>query len=434
MHDRLTDSCLPREKRGSRGRAGFPLEPATPAGVRFVELAIEHGELAVEHAARHDRDGTFPVETFDAMRTSGFLKATVPEAHGGLGLNSIHDLTVGLCELARADGSTSLAVNMHLVFGLAVRWLQGAPAWNGAPHRDQLDFALDHLGRGCVVIGNATEVGTDIAHPLTEARKASGGWILSGRKAFGTLSPVADWFVVSCRVRRSDGTYTFAYALLPRGVRGQEIQDNWDGLGMRASGSHDIVYDECFVPGEHLFELDLDWGAENTITRALGIIGNIGLLGTFLGIAEAARDLAIENLKNRNKPPAPHSYSDPDSLHRLVADIDVALASMRAILDRTARLADRLLYPEPPDGPPDDDLILDLSAQFQCAKLLVNGQAVAVVDHALTLTGGAGYMSSHPLARFYRDVRAGPFMQPYSPKEAYGYIARSSMGSDGGAP
>jgi alkylation response protein AidB-like acyl-CoA dehydrogenase len=404
------------------------LEAATPAGRTFVKLAAEHARMASEHAAQHDRDGTFPIEVFDAMRTSGFIAATVPERFGGLGVDSVHDLTVGLCEIGRADGSTAIAANMHLVFPLVAQWLQNILTWRHLPQEaKRIDGVLAYLAGGAIVMGNVTEPGTDLTHPLAEATETDGGWRLTGHKIFGTLAPVADWFVVSCRLPRPNSTFASAYALVPRGAAGQEIQENWDALGMRASGSSDVLYRRCFVPDDRMFTLNEDWGADSEISQVTATVGNIGLLGAFLGIAEAARDHAVAALTKRVGNSAPslpdvHSYSN----HHIVAEMEIALTSMRSVVVRTTQLVDRLICNAAPEIFTPAGL-RTMVQQFQCAKLLVNRGAIDVVDSALTLTGGASYGARHPLARLYRDVRAGPFMQPYSPKEAYDRIGRLAL-------
>ena len=404
------------------------LQPRTSAGKRFVELAEAHAVEAAPRAVEHDRDGTFPFEVFDAMKQSGFMTATVPEQFGGLGLTSTHDLTAGLCRLAQGDGSIAIAANMHLVFPLIMCWLRRLSSESGATDlAEQLDGFLAVLGSGTVAMGNNTEPGTDLAHPMLEATKVDGGYVLNGRKIFGTLSPIADLLTVTCRVARDDGTYAAGTAFVFRSSEGLDIRDNWDALGMRASGSNDVVYTNCFVPEALVFTQDEDWGSEGALREVIITVGNIGLLGSFCGIAEAAREQVVAAAKTRTRLPSGRPISERHGVQHLVAEIDVDLATMRALLARTASLIDRVIS----DGPTADatmDVLRDVNHQFQCTKLVVNRKAIDVVDRALTLSGGLGYMTSSPLSRLYRDVRAGPFMQPYSPNEAHEFIGRVSLG------
>jgi alkylation response protein AidB-like acyl-CoA dehydrogenase len=105
--------------------------------------------------------------------------------------------------------------------------------------------------------------------------------------------------------------------------------------------------------------------------------------------------------------------------------MDVDLAAARAVLERCAAMFDRVVL----EGPiPTLEEMHEIHHELQCAKLVVNRKAIDVVDRALTVSGGAGYMSANPLSRQYRDVRAGPFMQPYSPNEAYEYIGKVALG------
>ena len=124
------------------------IQPRTTPGSRFCELAAMHAKEAADAADRHDREGTFPVEVFESMKASGFLGATVPEEFGGLGMSSPHDLGAGLARLGRGDGSTAIAANMHLAFGIiAGRTLRGARDAGDEETAASMGAYLSILGR-----------------------------------------------------------------------------------------------------------------------------------------------------------------------------------------------------------------------------------------------------------------------------------------------
>ncbi len=401
------------------------IEPVTEAGRRFCELAETHALVAAERAAEHDRDGTFQHALFQEMKDSGFMTVTVPQEHGGLGLNSTHDLAAGLARLGYGDGSVAISANMHLVFPLMMRWVQRFGLETGQNDlAEGIGTLLQILGQGVIAMGNNTEAGTDLGHPLLEATKVEDGWKLNGRKIFGTLSEIADLFLVSARFKREDGSWGAANAFVFRGTEGQTIQNNWDALGMRSSGSHDILYEDLFVP-DNLFFGGEGWGEPSVLGLAILVGATLPLLAPFIGIAESTRDQVVAMARRRTKAPSNRPIAERSGIQHLVAEMDVALATSRAILERTTLAFDRIVL----EGPiPTVETLQELNHQLQCAKLVVNRKAIEVVDHALTVSGGAGYMSGSPLARQFRDVRAGPFMQPFSPNEAYGYIGKVALG------
>ena len=403
------------------------IQPRTEAGRRFCELAGVHAQEAAVHAERHDREGTFPTEAFDSMKESGFVKATVPEEFGGHGVASAQDVAAGVSRLGHGDGSTAIAMNMHLVFGLvAGRTLRAARAAGDATTAEQMSGYLAILGSGAIGAANATEPGTDLRYPLVEAEKVDGGWSITGRKIFSTLSPVADLFFVPFRAADSNGGYESRFAIVPRGSAGQNIHDNWNALGMRASGSHDIVYDGCFVPDAFVTEGGA-WGADTEQSLIIATVGNIGLLGAFLGIAEAARDTVVDQLRSRTKAPSGRLLAERRGIQHNVAVMETDLETCRATIERTARHLDEVILERPAADTTLDDLH-EVNARFQAAKLVANRKAIEVVDTALTLSGGAGYLNGSVLSRLYRDVRAGPFMQPFSPNEVHEYIGRTALG------
>jgi alkylation response protein AidB-like acyl-CoA dehydrogenase len=406
---------------------GFELQPRTDAGRKFCELAEQHASEIAPRAAEHDRNGTFPFEAIDEMKASGFLTGPVPTEFGGLGMSSLHDLMVGISRVARADGSLGIAINMHFsVAAVMHRLLRGARERDD-PAAEGLEQMLSLLGNGVIAMANATEPGTDVAHPMTEVTRVEGGWRVDGHKIFGTLSPVADVMTVTCRRREDDGSYVSGTAIVFRGTPGQAILDNWDALGMRASGSNDIVYDNCVIPEEFFFTNGSPWGELDESRLLIGTAANLGLLGAFVGIAEAARNYVADFLRKRTKQPTGRPLAERHGVQHGMAELEILLQRCRAHLSSIAAHTDRVVVDTPVSSVSIDDLH-QLMAVFQATKLDVQRTAIDVVDKALQLSGGAGYLANNPLGRWYRDVRAGPFMQPLSVNEAHEYIGRVALG------
>jgi alkylation response protein AidB-like acyl-CoA dehydrogenase len=117
------------------------------------------------------------------------------------------------------------------------------------------------------------------------------------------------------------------------------------------------------------------------------------------------------------------------AIQHSVAEIEIDVAASRAMVDRTGSAMDAFFKAHPQGSLPMDELH-ELMKDFQCTKWFVTRKAIDIVDRALTLSGGAGYLTRHQLSRLYRDVRAGPFMQPFSPNEAFEYIGKVTLGID----
>src|SRR5688500_6417292 len=160
---------------------------------------------------------------------------------------------------------------------------------------------------------------------------------------------------------------------------------------MRGSGSHEVVFTNCFIPDAALLDLGV-WGewSEPYLTGNMTIA--MGLAGVFLGIAETARDLITEAVKTRRKGPNGRTLAERPAIQHLIAEIEIDLAASRAMLGRTAMVADAFFSQHPVEGVPLDKLHA-LMKDFQCAKWFVNRKAIDIVDRALTASGGAGYLS-----------------------------------------
>ena len=403
------------------------LQPRTDAGRTFVDLAERHAEEARDGLEERDRDGTFPTHLVESMKASGFTKAMVPTAFGGGGLSSVHDVAVGLNRLARVDPSLAIAMNMHLTtsFVTARMWRAATEAGDDE-RRGAMEVFLGIIGSGMIVMANVTEPGSHVTTPLTEVTRVEGGWRIDGRKIFSTLSPVADVFTVGVRERREDGPDQNRFAIVFRGTPGQTINDDWDALGMRASGSGSIVYDGCVVSDDLLLP-GSDYGEESEMSLVVGSAGNLGLVASMLGIAESAAVHVIAMATSRKKGPEGRLVAERRGVQHAVAELRASLATSRGVIERVSTALDEVVMQRPVAEVSLADLH-DVNAEFQTAKLVSNRCAIDAVDKALQISGGQGYLSSSPLSRAYRDVRAGPFMQIWSPNEAYEYIGKVTLG------
>lgn len=408
----------------------FDIQPITEAGKRFVGIAEKHVADFASRAEQHDRDGTFPFENVEALRRSGVLAACVPEELGGLGVDSVHDYVAGINRLGRGDGSTAIGVNMHIArpWWLTRAW-RATVAAGQARRAETLERFLRRVGNGEVVIAALlSEPGTDLSRPLLEATALANGYVLNGRKIFGTMSPAANIVDVSCRVPDGHGGYLRGIVTIPRDTPGLDVRNNWDALGMRASGSHDVVFTDCFVPADAFLLPPGPWGVLNAPFLSRNAVITMGLVGVFLGIAEAGRDLIVEMLTTRQR--GGRAAAERHGIQHAIAEIEIDLAASRAMLDRTALNADRYFATYAEDSEPLAEAH-QLMKDFQCTKWFVTRRAVDIIDRAMTASGGAGYLRKNPLSRLYRDVRAGSFMQPFSPNEAFEYVGKVTLGLEG---
>ncbi|PKB59275.1 MAG: hypothetical protein BZY83_02775 [SAR202 cluster bacterium Casp-Chloro-G2] len=397
----------------------------------MVELAEKHAADFATRAAEHDRDGTFATENITAMKQSGFAAAAVPKEFGGMGVTSIHDCIVAINRLGRAEGATPLAFTMHLFRTLStVRALRNAIASGNRMRQQRSEDMLKKIGAGGLFITVAnSERGANIRTSKTLATKVDGGWLFNGVKTFATGSPSADLLAVRARYRNEAGEERMGAAIVPVDRPGVQIMDNWDGLGMRGSGSHDVVFTDYPVKDDEFDDIG-EYGKFNAPFLAVASGSSLGLSSIFLGIAETAHDIAVTAMKNREE-----AASYPMN-QATAAESETGLAAMRGILGRAALSYDDFFNTaagvhDPNPLPVLSDMeAYELIKNAAMAKKFVMDTACVVVDQALTLYGGGGFVANSTLARLYRDVRAGPFMQPWARNQAIELIGKVSLGVD----
>ncbi|HEX7097206.1 MAG TPA: acyl-CoA dehydrogenase family protein [Acidimicrobiales bacterium] len=378
----------------------------TPADAdRFVPLAREIGRRSAATADRHDRDGTFVVEAYDAMRDLGYLALAVPVELGGAGA-SLLQVCYAQAELARYDGSTALAVTMHLYNSFVLR----ARARAGAP---DAEAALRRIAEGSLIV--TTSGGSDWLWPTTVATETDGGYRISGRKTFNSQAPVGDVMTTSAVIGEPGRGAEVIHFSLPMRGDGIRIVETWDTLGMRGTASHDVVIDDVFVPAERVVDRR-PWGALGKgMHAALAYFAPIGA-AVYWGIAAGARDDVVQELmrSTRGTERATSSPLVARQVGLMDARLRVAWWSLRGALDD---LGDPL-------QPGPETLTTLAIAKRECVTA-----AREVVDVAMELAGGRSYYRSSPLERRFRDVRAGTF-HPLPPEATLVYAGKLALGGD----
>lgn len=401
----------------------FALSPRTPAGKRFVDAATALIPRLRARAADADLAGQMHGAQFRDLVDAGIASAFVPEALGGFGLASMHDWATGITVLARGDASAAIAINMHLGVSRGL-----AAAWSAAQSRgtatDAAAAPLRAIANGDMLIcATATERGTDNLHPLTEATTDDSSpdhLIINGLKLFVTMSPIATHLGMNLRMRDAEGDH-LATTLLPIGTRGIIPQNDWDALGMRGSGSQSVRFDSVRVPRNSVRKLG-PWGRWSTGVLINRAMGNLCLVAAFLGIGEHAYEIVLETLGKQTRKGQP--ARELPGVQHLVAEMEIELAVARSVMARATAGADQFLTLPSPTLEQAHELMKD----YQATKWIVNGAAIRLVNQAMDIVGGSSFMSGNVLSRLYRDVRAGPFMQPGSRPEARGYIGQVALG------
>lgn len=362
--------------------------PRYPHTNRQAEIMAMAGEIALvahEHADAHDVNASFPAEAFEAMQTTPLHGLTVPAAFGGMGANPLETM-LAIETLAQGDGSMALIATMH--------W--GHTAGVGINNDWPTDLKQMFLSE---VVHNGALFNTAASEPAmgspsrggayaTTAVKEVDGWHITGRKSWSTGSPGLRWAAVGCSVEDEPGTPVRANFLVPMDTPGVVIEENWDNLAMRASGSHDVIFDDVVVPLDHRLPAagKPEGSPWSYLTSAL-----------YLGIGIAARNWAIEYAINR-KPTAlgGRSIAELEGVQAKVTQMELKLLAARSALYGTVE--EWINYP---------DQRAMLGPQLAAAKIIATNNAIEVTDLAMRIVGSVGMQRSNPLERYFRDARAG---------------------------
>lgn len=378
-------------------RATTPTAAAARAPLAGIDLDAL-GTVFAATAAAHDRRATFAFENFAALHAHGLIGAVVPKAAGGFGA-TLADARRIVAAVAHGEPSTALVLTMsylvHRSIGRAdSRW--SAPlrdaVWQGAVRRGSL---VNNL-RVEPELGSPARGGL----PATVARRVATGWRLSGHKLYSTGVVGLSWLAVWARTDEAEPrTGVFLVPREPgRETPGLTIVESWDHLGLRASGSHEVLFDELAIPLEHAVDIrpPSEWAAGPDADAHAWMV--VLLSALYDAVARAARDWLLGFLVERRPGSLGAPLASLPRVQQTVGEIEALLWANDALLGDLARRTDAGTPPAP--------------AESGLVKFNVTGNAVRAVELALQLTGNHGLSRKNPLERHWRDVQCSRIHTP----------------------
>jgi alkylation response protein AidB-like acyl-CoA dehydrogenase len=366
-----------------------------------------------DRAATYDRENRFFDEDFEELRASGYLDMAIPKSFGGpeLRLAEVLELQRRLAYVAPA---TALGVNMHFYWTGTAADLHRA----GDP---SCDWILERAASGDVFAAGHGETGNDVPLFLSsaQARRGDGGWVISGHKIFGSLSPVWTFLGVHAMDTSDPSDPKVVHAFVPRDAAGLRIEETWDVLGMRATQSQDTILENVFVPDEYV-PLVCPAGLKGAGLFHLGIFAwaLLGFATVYASIARRAYDLAVEGLPRRTSVALTRSMAHHPEAQHMVAEMRMTLEAIDPFVERVAR-----------DWTDGVDHGMNWPVKIVSAKHFAVTQAFRVVDTALDLSGGAGIFTRNRLERLFRDCRLGR-LHPANEMLVHEIVGKFSLGID----
>ena len=365
--------------------------PKTEKQSNLLKIAQEISSAISDTSALHDREGTFPHEHFRLMKEKGYISASIPSEYGGEG-HGLTDIALAQYEIAKGDGSTALAMGMHHV---SIGTESDSKLW---PQHIREYVFRESIKKGAMINSLASE--PDLGSPRGGGRPATtlirgklkNEWVLNGRKTWSTLSPALTFAITFAAVEDDSGDT--ARIIVRMDDPGVTIDETWDSMSMRSTGSHDVVFDNVKI-------MESDFiSRSNPNSRFLGKKDSdvwFPLLNSAvsLGVATAARDYAVDYAKNRKPTGAVNPISHIPNVREKVATMEMKLVQARRALFHTAEDWEEFSEEEE-----------DFSDLISMTKLHSVQTAIDVTDIAMRIVGAVALEKNRPIERYFRDVRS----------------------------
>ena len=363
----------------------------------WVALAHELGPRFAERAAAHDVSDTFVTTNYAELRARRVFSAGVPAELGGGGASHA-ELCAMLRTFAHHCSSTALALSMHT-------HLVAAPAWRWRHEGAPVEPFLRRVAAEELVL--VSTGGSDFLAGSGTARKVEGGYRVTARKIFGSGSPAGSLLMTMAIYDDPKEGPTVLHFPVPLDAPGVKILANWRTLGMRATGSNDVVLEDVFIPDAAVGARRKP-GVWGPVFHVISTIAFPLVFSVYVGVAESARDLALREAAKKAKDP---------SVQALVGEMENELA--------TARMALRHMI----DAAATTSIGAETTNEVLMGRTLAGRAAIRTVEKAMEVVGGASFFRALGLERLFRDIQGARF-HPLHEKPQQLYTGRLALGLD----
>jgi alkylation response protein AidB-like acyl-CoA dehydrogenase len=352
----------------------------TPEQIALRKAVREfaEGEIA-PHVMEWDEAQTFPLEVVRKLGQLGYMGAVFPEEFGGAGLGYI-EYSIIIEELSRVDGSVGIIVAAHTSLCSNHIYKMGS--------QEQRERYLPKLTTGewigCWSL-TEPEAGSDAAGTRTHAEFDGESWALNGSKTFTTNAHYADVCVAMAVTDRAAAQHGISAFLIDRGTPGFRLGKKENKLGLRASATGEVIFENCRLGAGQLLGRKND-GFVDSLKILDG--GRISIAALSIGMAQGAYDASLSYSKMRKQFGRP--ISEFQAIQHKLVDMAVDIDAARLLNYRAAWMLDHGQR---------------VTRESSMAKLFASEAAVRIAGEAVQIHGGYGFIKDYPVEKFYRDVK-----------------------------
>jgi len=326
-----------------------------------------------------DEEGEFPLSTIKELGKLGFMGSIFPAEYGGPGMGYVEYATV-IEELSRVDGSVGIIVAAHTSLGSNHIFLAG--------NEEQKKKYVSKLATGEYIgAWGLTEPssGSDAGSARMTAVRKGNNWVLNGTKTFITNGRYADVLVVIAVTDRTAHTHGLSAFIVEKDTKGFRPGKKENKLGLRASDTSELIFEDCVIPAENLVGKEGD-GFIDAMRVLDG--GRISIAALGLGMAEGAYECALKYSKQRKQ--FGKAISEFQGIQWKLADMATEIEAAKLLTFRAAAMK---------------DAGMKTTQESSMAKLYTSEVAVRCANESVQIHGGYGFIKDYPAEKFYRDVK-----------------------------